>query len=142
MKLLINYYSSDKVTLISFELIHPNPGRKEFNSYNNLIHGANLKELDIKMTNNEEGIKLGEDKSEVTNPIIADGIELIEKGYGHVNIHGENYSYTLSRKNKQKKHINKRVFSSKKSIKKISTEERENNKVVRLIVNTIQNLFL
>lgn len=135
--------SFDKVTQISFELIHPNPGKKEFNSYNELIHGANLKKLDITMSNTEEGIKLSDqNNNDVTNPIITDGIDLVERGYGEIDIIGENYTSTLSRKNKKKTQTKKRKFSSKKSIKKLSTYELENDKVLVDIVKSIQKLFI
>lgn len=45
------------VTTVHFHLIHPNPGKKEFNLYNQIIQDNKLKELEIKM-NNDKGLEL------------------------------------------------------------------------------------
>lgn len=55
--------SMDKITTVHFKLIHPNPGKKEFNMYNSIIQEAKLKELDIKMVN-DKGLKLTEGSQE------------------------------------------------------------------------------
>lgn len=54
--------SIEIVTAVQFQLIHPNPGKTEFNLYNQIIQEARLKELDIKMVNSQ-GLQL-EDMSE------------------------------------------------------------------------------
>lgn len=142
-KIISELLSYDKVTQISFNLIHPNPGKKAFNAYNNLIYGADLKELDIKMTNYDEGIKLSDDDStEISNPIITDGIDLVEQGYGEIDIHGENYTYTMTKRNKRKRNVQKRFFSSKKSIKKLTTQETDNRKIITDVLKAISSLFL
>jgi hypothetical protein len=45
------------VTTVHFQLIHPNPGKSEFNLYNKIIHENRAKQLDIKM-NNDKGLQL------------------------------------------------------------------------------------
>ncbi|MGG1672557.1 hypothetical protein ACIFOE_18285 [Paenibacillus sp. NRS-1783] len=49
--------SIQTITSVHFQLIHPNPGKKDFNLYNQIIHENKLKELDIKMVNNQ-GLQL------------------------------------------------------------------------------------
>lgn len=141
-KILQHLLSYDKVTQLSFTLIHPNPGKKHFNLYNKLIHDSNLKELDLQMTNKEEGIDLKAEGSQIKNEVIKDGIDLVESGYGEIHMKGENYSFVKGKKDKMRQVTNKKSFNSKTSIKKLISREIKTGLLLKEIVTEIKKLLL
>ncbi|WP_058300597.1 hypothetical protein [Gorillibacterium timonense] len=114
--------SIQKVTSIHFHLIHPNPGKKEFDLYNNLINQHDLKELDLCMAN-RDGMKISDknDPDHLTDAIES-GIQLVETGYGGVDIKGFD-EVKVKGKRKDKIVREQRAFLSRKSIRKITVNE-------------------
>ncbi|MFD0825808.1 hypothetical protein ACT8ZR_09030 [Neobacillus sp. M.A.Huq-85] len=133
--------SYDKVTRISFHLIHPNPGKKEFNIFNQIIHDTKLKELDITLQN-QDGINIYEndETTEDFNGVIEDGIKLVEKGYGEVDLSGYN-EQTVIGKRKDRKIKKKRRFLSKNSVEVLKTNETNKNDLIHKIAD-FMNTFL
>jgi hypothetical protein len=128
--------SIQKITHLEFHLIHPNPGREEFNQYQEIIKENKLKELEIKMVN-KNGFIISE--SHVSGGLphsIENGIELIEAGYGDVEIKGFDEEIRQGRKKKTivKK---KRSFSSKKSVRLIKTTEYDKERLLSRIFSFI-----
>lgn len=80
--------SFDVVTNINFYLIKPNPGKREFYEFENIIKENNLKQLDLKMEN-KDGIKIQKNEKEFTDSIES-GLSLVEKAYGTVEVKGYN----------------------------------------------------
>ncbi|MDE0581514.1 hypothetical protein ON064_00425 [Planococcus sp. A6] len=134
--------SYDKITRIAFHLIHPNPGKKEFNLYNQIIDGVQLKELDIDMKN-KDGIDIYEDESTEQsnlNEVIEDGINLVEKGYGDIDINGYNET-TIQGKRKPKKVKNIRKFKSSSSVRSIVVVDLDLDKTVDKIFNFMKDVL-
>jgi hypothetical protein len=134
----------ENITEIKFDLIHPNPGKKEFNTYQRLIKDSSSTELSVKLSN-PRGIKV---KSEETNPVstnefvdsIEDGIYLVESGYGTVGVKGFN---EVQIPGKRKKFITKKKtkrFSSSNSYQQIKTDETDHSKLVNRIIQFIKNV--
>ncbi len=121
-KIRAEILSMQKVSSIHFHLIHPNPGEKEFNLYNNLIDEHNLKELDLRLMN-KDGMKIkeNEDQEEFTDTIES-GIQLVESGYGEVDIRGYDEVRVKGRK-RDRIERKKRSFFSKRSVRKITVNE-------------------
>ncbi|MED1201986.1 hypothetical protein [Heyndrickxia acidicola] len=136
---LISY---DKVTKISFHLIHPNPGpgREEFNLYNKIIHDSHLKELDIEMKN-KDGINIYVSNS-TYNPtfteVIEDGITLVERGYGDIDISGYN-EYTIQGKKKPRIERKNKNFKSRNSVKQINIIENDRDTIISRIFHFMRN---
>ncbi|MDY0404654.1 hypothetical protein P5G51_003870 [Virgibacillus sp. 179-BFC.A HS] len=86
----------EKLTSLKFYLIHPNPGKKEFNLYQKIIKENSLKELDIGMEN-KDGFEItktavgtaAQDEPKFNSTVEA-GIELVESGYGDIKVKGYN----------------------------------------------------
>ncbi|WP_141994968.1 hypothetical protein [Bacillus sp. B4EP4a] len=132
--------SYDKVTRIAFHLIHPNPGKSEFNLFNKIINDVQLKELDIEMQNND-GIQIySEDQgsSEGLNEIIEEGILLVEKGYGDIDLSGYN-EQTVQGKRKMKKIKKNKKFRSAQSVKVLTTNEIDKNALIIKIIDFMRN---
>lgn len=114
----------DTVTSIAFQLIHPNPGKKEFNLYQQLIHENSAKEIDLKLVNNSglTIINKNENSSNEFVDTIEHGIELVENGYGAIVIRG--YKETVvKRSSRPKVKKNPKSFSSSKAIRRITVNE-------------------
>lgn len=130
--------SIEKITKIHFHLIHPNPGREEFNLYQQIIHDAGLLELDIAM-NNVKGIDIGKPgesgQIEFSKPI-ENGIALVESGYGDIDIKGHD-EIIVQGKRKKKVNIKKRSFSSKNAVRYFKTTENDQERLLNRIVSFI-----
>lgn len=138
--------SIENVTSIRFKLIHPNPGKKEFNLFQEIINTTSAKELDITITN-PEGLKPNEDiidQNQVLTSIpidpIESGIQLCEKGYGNANIKGHEYYYVQGKRKKLKRKKIKK-FDSNRSFRKITVndfgEERLLSRIRSFILDII-----
>lgn len=114
--------SMQKITSIHFHLIHPNPGKKEFDLYNKLIDQHDLKELDLRMAN-RDGMKITDKdyQEQLTDPI-ENGIQLVETGYGGVDIRGFD-EQKVKGKRKDKIVRRQRAFFSKRSVRKVTVNE-------------------
>ncbi|WP_017379778.1 hypothetical protein [Paenisporosarcina sp. TG-14] len=82
--------SFEVVTELNFYLIKPNPGKKEFYDFEKIIDENNLKELNLKMYN-EQGIKYNKEENENDfTDSIESGLSLVESAYGTVEVKGYN----------------------------------------------------
>lgn len=132
----------DKITRIAFHLIHPNPGKKEFNLYNRIINDVQLKELDIDMKN-KDGIDIYEPDKKVhdsLNVVIEDGINLVEKGYGDIDINGYNET-TIQGKRKPKKVKQPKKFKSSSSIRSLVIIDVDVDKTVGKIFDFMKDVI-
>lgn len=132
----------DKITRISFHLIHPNPGKKEFNLYNRIIHDVQLKELDIDMKN-KDGIDIFSDKkhsSENLNEVIEDGIKLVENGYGDIDINGYN-EHTIQGKKRPKKVKQPKRFKSASSVRFLTLIDGDLDRTVAKIYDFMKDVI-
>lgn len=133
--------SFDKVTRIAFHLIHPNPGKPEYNLFNKIIKDVKLKELDIEMEN-KDGIQVYNDASgEQLNEVIVDGVKLVESGYGDVDFSGYNEQTILGKRKNRKIKKNKR-FQSSKALKVLKTNETDINSLITSILHFMRNTYL
>jgi len=139
--------SIEKLTQVNFHLIHPNPGKQEFNLYQRMIKENRLKELDIKMTN-KDGLDLSsketitnvhENKPTFTNAI-EDGIALVEAGYGQVEVRGYD-EVKIQGKKKELTRKQRRAFSSKRSVRTLKSSERDNSRLLPRIVDFILDVI-
>lgn len=117
--------SIEKVTELNISLIHPNPGKSEYNLYNKLIFENQLKTLDIDMKNQDGIHVLDEDSQEFTQNIES-ALTLVEAGYGSIGVKGHD---TKVVQGKRKQRIEKipRKYDTSKSIqnKKITDTDPE-----------------
>ncbi|MBN8434690.1 hypothetical protein JF536_11345 [Priestia flexa] len=134
-------YTFDKVTQIEFNLIHPNPFKEEFNLYQDIIDANNLKHLNIEMEN-RDGIKIQDDdaKSNFT-PTIENGIALVEKGYGDIQVKGFN-EIVVKGKKKNKITKKKKSFSSAKSQLIHKTKENSKPNLLKELLSFILSVKL
>jgi hypothetical protein len=128
----------ENITKIHFHLIHPNPGREEFNLYQDIIKENGLKELNVEMVN-KDGFKIADvstTKSFQFKKSIESGIALVESGYGDILIKGFNKAL---RQGKRKKIIDKkkRSFSSSMSVRLIKTNELDSKRLLSRIFSFI-----
>lgn len=130
------------VTSLKFNLIHPNPGEEEFNIYNDLIEDANLKELDISMTN-KDGIKvIGQNTgstSEFTRTIES-GIILVEKGYGEIRVSGYDKYTRPGKRGKMIVDTKPRKFSSSNEVRRTRVNEITLNGLLSNLYNFIEEV--
>ncbi|MGG4444799.1 hypothetical protein [Brevibacillus fortis] len=120
------------VTSLKFNLIHPNPGKEEFNIYNDLIDDANLKELDISMTN-KDGIKVIGHSTGTTTEFtrtVENGITLVEKGYGEIRVSGFDKFTRPGKRGKMITDTKPRKFSSSNEVRRIRVSELTLNGVL------------
>ncbi|GLI04312.1 hypothetical protein YDYSG_03420 [Paenibacillus tyrfis] len=121
-KIRTEMLSMQKISSVHFHLIHPNPGKKEFNIYNSLIDQHDLKELDLRMAN-RDGMNIKEDaEKENFTETIESGIELVETGYGAVDIKGFD-EHKIKGRRKDKIVRKQRSFFSKRSVRRIIVNE-------------------
>lgn len=128
----------ENITKIHFHLIHPNPGREEFNLYQDIIRENGLKELNVEMVN-KDGFKVADVNTFEGfsfKKSIENGIALVESGYGDILIRGFNKAL---RQGKKKKIIDKkkRSFSSSMSVRLIKINEVDSNKLLSRISSFI-----
>ncbi|RDU35489.1 hypothetical protein DRW41_17260 [Neobacillus piezotolerans] len=141
-KLRQELLSIEKITTVTFHLIHPNPGKREFDLYQSLIHDYGLKELDISMSN-KEGFPVVEDKDKDGEadfkPAIESGISLVESGYGDVEFAGFDEVVVQGKKKKRITRKKKR-FSSRRSVRNMKTEETDKPKLLSKIASFIMSV--
>ncbi|GKU82691.1 hypothetical protein NCCP28_20870 [Niallia sp. NCCP-28] len=130
----------DNITHVGFYLIHPNPGKEEFNSYQDIINDAGLKELIIQMEN-KDGFKVLSDKTSDEKPefinSIENGISLVESGYGTIDVKGYN-EVVVKGKRKDRIEKSKKKFSSRKSVRHIILHEIDNLSLVSKLCSFIK----
>lgn len=139
----------EKITSIHFHIIHPNPGKKQFNLYQDLIDEHNLKELELTMKN-IDGLEIATTSETDTiqsglkfKDNIEKGIDLVEAGYGDVEVKGFR-EVIIEGKRKKKPVRRNKSFSSKRSLRYIKTNESDNklmNKLV-LFINSVTNKII
>lgn len=133
--------SFDIVTELNFYLIKPNPGKKEFFDFERIIDDNNLKELDLKMFN-EQGIKYNKDgiNNEFTDSIES-GLSLVESAYGTVEVKGYNRVKVPVPGKKDK--INKRrvTATSAKFNRFITIRETDVRGIIKKISQEILNIL-
>lgn len=140
-KIRTEIMSIEKVTMLHFYLIHPNPGKEEFNQYQQIIDDAGLLELEIKMVNNN-GIAI-EDKIEngqiQLKQSIENGIFLVEAGYGDIDIkgHDEIIIPPAGRRKRKKVNKKKRSFSSRNAVRFIKISENDRGALLKGVVSFI-----
>lgn len=132
------------VTDLHFNLIHPNPGKPEHNLYQQLIREQKLKELEIRMSNKLEGIKLTDNDFDLDGNVkfsenIESGINLVESGYGTVDVRGFN-PQIIEGKKKQLVRKKPLFFTSRKSIRMIKTIDYDENRLRSRIVSFILDI--
>ncbi|WP_437831700.1 hypothetical protein ACQRXC_08625 [Niallia taxi] len=130
----------DNITHIGFYLIHPNPGKNEFNSYQNIINDAGLKELVIQMENKDGFNVLSKEKSQNKPEFISsveNGISLVESGYGTIDVKGYN-EVVVQGKRKDRIEKSKKRFSSRKSVRHIILNEIDNLSLVNKLCSFIK----
>lgn len=138
----------DKVTYLRFSLIHPNPGNRHYNLYKEIIKNTSAKEVDVTFRDEKDGLELSDidstdDKDNKIHPI-SDGLDMIEAGYGDIEIKGVNISYIESgTKRKTKKKIEKRrMFNSKTSYKTLTLNKINSKDAINKVINHITEFFL
>ncbi|GEM_PF-636085 len=116
--------SMDVVTSIAFQLIHPNPGKKEFNLYQKIIDQNSAKEVDLKLINSSGLTIRNKEENATTEYVetIEHGIRLVENGYGAIVVKG--YTEVVTRSSAKPK-VNKKPknFYSSKAIRKITVND-------------------
>lgn len=122
----------DKLTRLHFHLIHPNYGREEFNLYQEIINENGLKELDVKMIN-KDGFSVN---NEGFSKSIENAISLVESGYGDMEVTGYN-EVIVEGKRKKKLRKKTRKFSSRKAVRSIQVDEKDENQLITRIINFI-----
>jgi len=118
-----------KLTYLNFYLIRPNPGKKEFDLYQQIIEENNLRELRMEMSNKKEGIRISKNKDEF-NHSIEIALQLTEKGYGKVRAKGEGDARE------------EKIFSSEKNVRslriaKVDEEERLISRLIEFILSIL-----
>ncbi|KGR88743.1 hypothetical protein [Lysinibacillus boronitolerans] len=134
----------DKITFLKFSLIHPNPGKRHYNMYQKMVKETSSKEMEISFKDEKDGLKIKNEKETIENETVNDGIEMVQSGYGEIEVRGENISYVDSgKKRKTKKRIVKRKkFNSKNSNKKLSVKDSSSSKAFEKVVDfIIKNLL-
>jgi len=130
----------DKITNVDFYLIHPNPGKEEFNLYQNIINDAGLKALNIEMENKDGfQVQTSDTNGNETQFInsIENGISLVESGYGTIEVKGYN-EVIVKGKRKDKIQRSKRSFSSGKSVRMTKINETDNKKLIKKLFSFIK----
>ena len=130
----------DNITHIGFYLIHPNPGKDEFNSYQDIINDAGLKELVIQMENKDGFNVLSKQASENKPEFISsveNGISLVESGYGTIDVKGYN-EVVVQGKRKDRIEKSKKKFSSRKSVRHVILNEIDNLSLVSKLCSFIK----
>ncbi|MED3965016.1 hypothetical protein [Niallia taxi] len=130
----------DNITHIGFYLIHPNPGKDEFNSYQDIINDAGLKELVIQMENKDGFNVLSKQASENKPEFISsveNGISLVESGYGTIDVKGYN-EVIVQGKRKDRIEKSKKKFSSRKSVRHVILNEIDNLSLVSKLCSFIK----
>lgn len=131
--------SIDVVTDLKFFLIKPNPGKKEFFEFENVIKENNLKELDIIMSN-KEGIRLKKNEKEFTNTIES-GIILVESAYGRAEVKGYNRSLVKTTGKKDKPIKRKVTAVSAKFNRFLTVQETDVRDILKKIGNEISKIL-
>jgi hypothetical protein len=139
-KIREEFLAIEKITNVQFNLIHPNPGKKEFNLYQDIINDAKLKELNIQMEN-KEGFEVRETEEKTGKIIfkksIENGISLVESGYGSIDVKGFD-NKVIQGKKKPRVHKDKKGFSSSKSVRHINIKEPEQKKLLERLFSFIK----
>lgn len=140
----------EKITSIHFHIIHPNPGKKQFDIYQDLIDEHNLKELELTMKN-EDGLEIATTTESDTNvesdlkfkDNIEKGIDLVEAGYGDIEVKGFREVIVQGKRKKKPVRRNK-SFSSKRSLRYIKTNENDNKLMNKLVsfINSVANKII
>lgn len=133
----------DKITYVKFTLIHPNPGKKHYNLYKELVKETSAKQIEVAFEDKVEGLTVEIENKEIKTQAINQGVELVNAGYGEVELKGENYSYVESgNKRKRKKKITKsRRFNSKKSTKKLTVKGLRTSEAIKKVTNFINEIL-
>lgn len=136
----------EKITFIKFQLIHPNPpSSKHYNKFEEMVKETKAKEAVVSFKDQKDGLNIHTNSNgEITNDTIKDGIEMVESGYGDVEIKGENYSYVdsgVQRKTK-KKVTKKKIFNSSKSRKILTVKSENFEDALNKIINFIKSLTI
>lgn len=135
--------SFDKITYVKFSLIHPNPGNRFYNLYSQLVKEVSAKEMDVVYKDEVDGLKVEIENETIKTAAINQGVELVNAGYGEVELKGENYTYVESgKKRKTKKKITKKKsFSSKKSTKKLPLKGSTTSEAIKKVATFIDKLL-
>jgi hypothetical protein len=124
-KIREEFLAIDKITKVQFHLIHPNPGKKEFNLYQGIINENGLKQLHIEMEN-KDGFEVGKTNKDTGEVVfkesIENGIALVESGYGSIDVKGFNQTIVPG-KRKDRIQRSRKKFSSRKSVRHINIAE-------------------
>lgn len=130
----------DRITSISFNIIHPNPGKKEFDIYQKIIHENRVRELDIKMRN-RDGLAVHTSDGAI-NQTIDSGIQLIETGYGDLHIAGYTVSNHKNSRGRITERKRKKKFSSREHTRHIVTDETDQKSLISRLVKFMMDVKL
>lgn len=131
--------SIENVTKLKFDLIHPNPGKEEYNLYSEIINDHKLKRLNMAMES-EEGIEVLDDETtRELKSTIDNGVQLAESGYGDVDVKGFD-TIKVKENGKDKIRRKTRSFSSKNAIKRKKISKSNKDSLLSNIVSFIMEV--
>ena len=135
--------SVEKITYIKFSLIHPNPGKRHYNLYKQLVKDTSSREMEVSFKDDADGLTVKIEEDQIKTDAIKYGVDLVESGYGEIEMRGENYSYIESGKNRRtKKRVSKKKrFNSKTSNKKLSLKGIRTSAAIKKVTEYINNIL-